>query len=482
VFFNQEESVNRVGILGIVVLTVMLSACGGNSVPNPPPVPPPPPLTTPPGTNVGSPVTQTISASGGTVTAGGVKLEVLPGTVTNANVTLQPITDTLNGAGQGIAISSDAAWSKYAKITFPIDANDDYPEGLGLAVQQSDGSWLSLNPVKVDTAAGTVTAGLPATLGSSSLRAQAGLQLTSVVKFKRFYLKPSSATVKVKGTKSFTAYAQVIQNEKKDPNCGAPDPNDPEDLAPLCAFRRVTREYPFTNDKDGFARSWSVNGAFGGNGTVGTISKSGSSGATYTAPDKKPSPDTVTVIFQSINTDSLDSVTLKASVKITDDVIQSYAGSVNFNGSNLGGVSYSGQGNLTWNLIEHLPNDLSKYEASGSVQATATYPDCTPATASVPVNGTMIVFDPVRGGPGDTFASKYWFSLVQGANVLATAQCGNPPTPTQVPVTFLAITTCTEVPTLPTAPKYTDIALLTGSGSWPCQFNTTTADWNFKAQ
>jgi hypothetical protein len=471
----------RIETLGIILLAVTLGACGENTVPTPPapPSPPPPPLTTPVGANVGTPVTQTIGASGGAVTAGGVKLEVLPGTVTNANVTLQPITDTLNSSGQGVGISSDVSWSKYAKVSFPIDANDDDPASLGLAVQQSDGSWLSLDPVKVDTAAGTVTAGLPASVGSPGLRAQAGLKLTSVVKFKRFYLKPTSATVKTKSTKSFTAYAQVLQREQKDPNCGA---TTPDDLAPLCAFRQVTREYPFTNDKDGFARSWSVNGAFGGNGTVGTIKPSGSSGATYTAPDKKPNPDTVTVIFQSINTDSLDSVTLKASLKITDDVIQSYAGSVNFNGSSVGGASYSGQGNLTWTLIEHLPNDLSKYEASGSVQATANYPECTPATASVPVTGTMIVYDPVRGGPTDPFASKYWWAFTQGANVLATAQCGNPPKPAQVPVTFVANSTCSEAPTLPDAPKYADIALLTGSGSWACQIYSTTADWNFKAQ
>ena len=471
----------NLGIPGIALLTVTLGACNGGTVPTAPPAPPtPPPLSTPVGTNVGSPVTQTVSATGGTITAGGIKLEVLPGTISAANVTLQPITDTLNGVGQGIAISSDVAWSKYAKITFPIDPSDDSPEGLGLAVQQADGSWRSLDPVKVDTAAGTVTAGLSAALGNPGLRAQAGLNLRSVVKFKRFYLKPSSATVKVKGAKSFTPYAQVIQNEQKDPNCGAPDPNDPEGLAPLCPLRQVTREYPFTNNKTGFLRVWVIVG--GGGGTLGTISPSGTAGATYTAPDKKPSPDTVTVRFGSLNTDTNDDVRIDAKVKITDDVIQTYTGSLNFNGSNVSNISYSGQGHLTWNLVEHIPGDLNKYEASGSVQATTNYPECTPATSSVPVNGTMIVFDPVRSGPGDTFASKYWFALTQGANVVVTVQCGNPPTPTQVAVIFTAFTACPEVPTLPDAPKYADIALLTSSGTWACQFNTTTADWNFKAQ
>jgi hypothetical protein len=469
--------------MGLPVLLV-LAACGGNPSPVTPPAPPAPPLVTPVGTPVGSPVTQTIGASGGTVTAGmtsggTVKLEVLAGTVSSANVTLQPVTDTLNGAGQGVAITSDVAWSKYARITFPIDASDESPEGLGIAVQQADGSWLSLDPVKVDVNAKTLTAGLPATFRTAGLRAQAGLQLTSVVKFKRFYLKPASATVKVKGTKAFVPYAQVIQNEKKDPNCGATDPAD--DLAPLCQSRQVTREYPFTNDKANFIRRWFVNGTLGGNGTVGTIATSGMTGATYTAPDKKPSPDTVTVRFQSYHTDTLDVVNLEAQVKIVDEVVQKYSGMLNFSGSNVGGVTWSGQGNLTWSLTEHLPGDLSKYAASGSVQVTTTYPDCSSASGSVPVQGMMIVSDPVRGGPTDTFASKYWFTLTVGAGVPANAQCGNPPKPRQVELFFNATTACPEVPTLPTAPKYTDIEVLNASGTWACQLQTTTANWDFKA-
>jgi hypothetical protein len=319
-------------------------------------------------------VTQTIGASGGTVTAGmtsggTVKLEVLAGTVSSANVTLQPVTDTLNGAGQGVAITSDVAWSKYARITFPVDASDESPEGLGIAVQQADGSWLSLDPVKVDVNAKTLTAGLPATFRTAGLRAQAGLQLTSVVKFKRFYLKPASATVKVKGTKAFVPYAQVIQNEKEGP-CGAPDPTD--DLAPICQFRQVTREYPFTNDKAGFTRLWFVNGVLGGNGTVGTISKNGAVGATYTAPANKPSPDTVTVTFQSINDDTLDNVAAKASVKIISDTIQQYQGTVDFQGVVFNGLTQSGRATLTWNRIDPQPFEGGNFQASGTVTVTVT--------------------------------------------------------------------------------------------------------------
>jgi hypothetical protein len=320
----------------IVLLGLLVSCWEDSSTPTLPTetLPQAEALVTAPGTAIGTPVTQTITATGGAVTAGGIKLEVLPGTVSGANLTLQPITDTLNGSGQGIAISSSEAWSKYVKISFPIAPSDESPEGLGIAVQQADGSWLSLEPVKVDKAAGTVTAGLPATLKSASLRAKAGLKLTSVVKFKRFYFKPSNATVKVKKTQVFTPYAQVVQNENKNPNCGASTSSD--DLAPICEFRQVTREYPFTNNKDGFIRLWAVNAEAPGNPTIGTISSNNPSGATYTAPDKKPDPDTVTVTFQTLESETGNDLTLSAKVKIK-------APSYRVTGSSSGGNTISGQ-------------------------------------------------------------------------------------------------------------------------------------------
>lgn len=330
----KQSTLRLVGWL----LVAVLASCGDdgkgstNPNPNPNPVTPPAPsLTTPVGTLVGSPVTQTIGASGGTVTSGSIKLEVLPGTVSGVNFTLQPITDTLNGSGQGIAISSDAAWSKYVKISFPIEPGDDSPEGLGLAVQQTDGSWLALEPVKVDIAAGTVTAGLSVTPESSSLRAQAGSRPRSVVKFKSFYLKPSSATVKVKKTQVFVPYAQVEKSEKVNPNCGKNI--DPDDLAPLCTTR-VTLEYAITNNEAGYTLWW-VNEASLGNSTIGKISPNNPSGATYTAPDKKPNPDTVKVIFQTSGPTYGDR-TLSAKVTIKNP-------SYRVSGSSSGGNVISGE-------------------------------------------------------------------------------------------------------------------------------------------
>ena len=245
----------------------------------------------------------------------------------------------------------------------------------------------------------------------------------------------------------------------------------------------MTREYPFTNDKDGFVRFWSVNGIRGGNATLGTISPSSGSGATYTAPDKKPSPDTVTVSFTSLNNDTLRVADPEASVKITDGFLSSYIGSVAFTSSSPIGnskVTYTGQVNLTWQFVGEAPNDYAGYVTSGSLEVTANYPNCTPVTASVPFGGNMTVYDPVRGGTGDLLATKYWFRLLMTEPIFATSQCGQPPKPTPIQVsTFAVTTTCSENPPLPDALKYTDLTTLTDSGSWTCNGDNYKVNWDF---
>ena len=477
----------RLITVSLIGALALLSACGGDKPPvNPPVTPPvtPPPntaLVTPVGANIGDPVTQTIGAAGGVVTLGKVTVSAPSGAFNGSSLRLQAISDTYNDTGQGIAISSDATWNKYLTVTFPIDPSDDSPESLGLAVQQSDGSWRSLEPVKVDVAAGTVSAGLPAVteVGTARLRAQGLLDLTRVIKFKQYYFKPPSATVKVGKTQTFVPYAQVLERPK---GCPKPQPVDPnEELAPLApaCWHGVTREYPFTNSKDDFARIWNVNGVLLGNSTVGTITRSSGSGATYTAPDKKPSPDTVTVSFQSINTDTLDSVSITppAKVKIIDDVPQTYTGPLEFSGSYSSGTTFSGKADLTWKLKGTSSKTLNIYEFTGSVQVTFNHYDCSPVSASVPAYGSMNVYQPGLSGELAPFSSSYYFYF-QTYDSVVNAQCGNPRKPTQLYIAILLSPFCVGAKS--DVSKYTDIAKLTDSGTWKCSSGEEhTANWDF---
>ena len=471
-------------VLLIGVLT-LLSACGGGETApiTPPPVTPPvtPPPVTPPlnpalvtpiGTNIGTPVTQTIGTAGGVVTLGKVTVSAPSGAFNGSSLNVQAITNTFNDTGQGIAISSDASWNKYLTVTFPIDPSDDSPQGLGLAVQQSDGSWRSLEPVKIDLKAGTVSAGLPPAteVSASRVRAQA-LDPTRVIKFERFYLKPESATVKVKGSQSFVPYAQVLERPK---GCTLPPVNPDDELIPLPpkCWVGVAREYPFTNSKDNFARSWSVNGVLNGNATLGTITPSSGSGATYTAPDKKPSPDSVTVSFQSIQIDTADSVNLKASVKIIDDVIQSYVGMLEFSGSTYDNkTEFSGKNEITWKLTGRYPG-VTQYEFYGWIQITNTAPQCSSVSGSVSAYGGMNVYD----------SGSYYFTFGTYPQSV-TAQCGNPRKAQTVNITTEKIEVQCGTVNLPGMPIYTDISVLSDSGLWKsCVGVPVTASWDFKAK
>ena len=486
----------RLITVSLIGALALLSACGGDKPPvNPPVTPPvtPPPntaLVTPIGANIGDPVTETIGAAGGVVTLGKVTVSAPSGAFNGSSLRLQAISDTFNNAGQGIAISSDVGWNKYLTVTLPIDPSEDSPESLSLAVQQSDGSWRSLEPVKVDLAAGTVSAGLPAVteVGTARVRVQDLLDLKRVIAFNKYYFKPPSATVKVGKTQTFVPYAQVLERPK---GCTRP-PRDPNDeltpLTPDCWFG-VTREYPFTNSKDDFARIWNVNGIYNGNSTVGTITRSSGSGATYTAPDKKPSPDIVTVSFQSLNTDTLDNVSIKppAKVKIIGDAIETYVGSFKFSQTDSNGTTASGEGVLTWKRSASYL-EVEEYRSSGTVEVTITYPGCLPLSETfTDSTGSMTVYNPVINGTNAPRASTYGFDIggfgTDSRDL--TFQCGNPPKPKSklyVFGLFMSENACSYLGTL-NAPKYTDISTLSYSGAWPCNYGINiTATWNFKAQ
>jgi hypothetical protein len=485
VFLNQEEDMNRVGIVGIVSLIVALAAC--NPTPNQDPGTPDPsegqpPLVTPVGTNVGNPVTQTIGATGGTVTAGGVTVSAPAGAFSSANLSVQPITGTLNGAGQGVAISSDAAWGKYLTVTFPIEATDENPDGLGLAIQQKDGSWLSLEPVKVDKVAGTVSAGLLAPTNGAGLRTQDVTILYRLEKYQRFFIKPSSARVRVKEKQLFTPWSQA--GTERCPYVPAKPGED--DLVPLgmSCLPVVNKEpVPFWNQKDGFTRQWLVNGIPNGDATVGTISVSttGKIGATYTAPANKPSPDKVTVTFESTNIKTgwnlrQGGFPPTAEVTILDN-IRTYTGTISVDGYDAAKNQFKANGNLTFKSDATGNSGLVTYKATGSLTVTDTYTNCLQFTTSLQVEGDLVLIDK----PGEK--PKFSLSVLPGESKVFVASCNQ--ASVEVPVLLVFTTNCDG--TLLTE-DLADFNHIKGSKTVECKdeagnvTSASTAEWDLTAQ
>lgn len=352
-------------------LTLALAAClgGGTNTnpppPLPPPEPPPPPITTDFGTPVGRPVEGTMDATGGSLTelTAAVTVRAIPGVFdSSATVSVQPITNPLpGGIGLGAAITSSQTLKKPLIVRFGYAADDGDPGGLGLALQSDDGSWISLYPVFVDTAKKTISAALPdsltATGASGRLKPTAGLNLRRVVKYLPFFMKPDRARVSVGKSLTFTPWARVKENVCLALRSIVRPSSDPseDELPSLPPCRKeVQREYPFTNTKAGFIRSWEVIGS--GNGTIQPLSPTG---ATYTAPGTKPNPNTVEVRFTSSFSDrNSPPVALTARITIVGD---KWSGTFR---NNSPGNIYEGQ--IEWKLEENAGNPFEqRFRPSG---------------------------------------------------------------------------------------------------------------------
>ena len=319
-------------LFSVSVLMTALVACLNTPPVVVPPVVDPPidetPIKSGFGTPVGNALTQTIVAAGGSFSEAttGVTVKAFAGTVdVSAQVKVQPITNTLpDGIGMGVEISSTQPLKKPLIVRFSYDASEPDPSALRLALQADDGAWWSLSPVRVDTVNKTVSAALPDSLPttaniSSRVRPQGTLTVKSVVKYLAFYMKPKSATVKVGQSVEFVPYARVLKKFVCTENPSPPpvNPNDDE-LVNLCPGP-VVKDYPFTNDKSGFARSWYVNAIEGGDSIVGTVKSKPVAGATYTAPAKVPNPNTVTVTFFSGDLNSVKSALASTTVTIVSE-------------------------------------------------------------------------------------------------------------------------------------------------------------------
>jgi hypothetical protein len=477
--------------VSLIALTLTaLAAC--NSDPNPPPNTDETPLVTAAPEPVGTPVTQVVTASGGTITSGGITVEVPPNNVSNATFTLQPLTDTLNGTGQAIGISSSQTWSQYIKVTLPINASDGTRRGAGVALQQPDGSWQSRMAVEVNDTAGTITAYIPPSAARPSVQTAgwtvgAGRLYFIMGQFDPVYFKPARATLKVGATQTFTPYAKVVDEVDEEPGCSANIA-----VRRLCFLKTVTRELPLLNNKPGFTRDWAVNDIKGGNATVGTIVASGSSGALYTAPANKPNPSTVTIIFNSIRSagDSAG-ISVEAPVTITDGVIQTYTGTISFSGTDnqiqgdgLGLYSWSASANITFSLFQGV---AGWYFSQGPIPVTITREKCAPVTTNVGINGNLYVYSTSFGViPDNSYVLRV--DSPNGGPVMM--NCQGWTQPRQVQVYFNGVDSKSTCPDdAPNWLPFTDIAALSGTVSKECPnsgniggSSKTTATWTLNGQ
>ncbi len=167
----EEDVMNRLThVVRSLVAAAALSSCGGSggggsrSTSTPPPPSGEVPVVTEAGTPTGPAVTQSIDAAGGTVTEPqtGAVVKAATGAFGAAtDVTVQPVSDTLPfGIGDGVAVTAAQPPATPLIVTLPYDPATPGPTGLGLAVQQADGSWQSLEPVRIDTTAHTIAAAL----------------------------------------------------------------------------------------------------------------------------------------------------------------------------------------------------------------------------------------------------------------------------------------------------------------------------------
>ncbi|MBX3625442.1 MAG: fibronectin type III domain-containing protein [Rhizobacter sp.] len=346
-------------------------------------------LITAPGTALGASTQATLGSAAASIASpdGRITLELPAGSVsTGTTVETQAVSNTApDGRGDALRVRLSAVPTQNATLRVRYDEADaPLADGLRIAVQRTDGSWLSLPLTQIDKTTRTLVAPLPiAMLAPSSAQAQAtrarphgpgdvSVEFT-VVRYLAFHLAPRQASVAVGGTLQFVPYARVRGYEVE---IGICEPINDEQRA--CIYQPVleTRQLPFLNTKPGYTRGWYVFLQQGGSATDGTIVPSGEVGATYTAPQEVPDPETVVVSFQSTHQRTGRTVVLASPVTITDD---RWVGTISAtDGPSIAGTTAINIAHITWRRDLTAGNATTQvYRAEGTVGVTVTDDDCT---------------------------------------------------------------------------------------------------------
>jgi hypothetical protein len=301
------------------------------------------------GATIGSAISTTITASGGTASLLGLGAKVIVpagAMTTGSKLIIQEISNVVNTKEKAMRITGD--WTK--NITVEYQAPDNEPDSYNVFVGFLNGVWGGPRNPKVSGKTLSVRLGPNSgpTIKNGKVSANKPYDLVFA---KVFTVKPDIATLDLGKSQQFTAYAKegfiprkgivvgkIYTDEAEwladlkentaaniriadDDNEPAgddddvvplkpiiPTPSKDDDDEPVVPLRYLAKAYPFANSKAGFKRTWTVTG-------VGAVSNSGK----YTAPKEETAKGkTAKITFTSINETTKAIVSSDAIVYIKD--------------------------------------------------------------------------------------------------------------------------------------------------------------------
>ncbi|MBC7744123.1 MAG: hypothetical protein H7096_03390 [Flavobacterium sp.] len=276
-----------------------------------------------------------IGKEGGSFTSSDGKLRLLipPGAISKKiTFSIQPTTNLApNGNGKSYLIEpSGVNFPQPLQLIFYYTKDElqgNSASLLGIAMQDEGGQWLSVNKMKADTTAKTLTAGIR--------------HFSSYINYLKAKIDPSSARVKING--SLRLKITFVSSQSVS--------GDNDELSPLGT--------EIVNSP-----VWNVNGIRGGNSTVGSVSASQDYSAIYKAPAQIPAqnPVAVSVDFQgsstNINERLFNNLKLVSNISIYGDAYEVKMLCILSGGSPLawGGVrTYRDEGSFLVSLENNRP-------------------------------------------------------------------------------------------------------------------------------
>ena len=337
-----------------------------------------------------------VGPAGGRVASsdGAVQLVVPPGALdAAATVTVERTSNPLpTGLGDGLRIRLPQPPAQPLALVLGYDASmDAQADGLGVALQRGDGSWLSLPVTAIDKAARTLTvsiapgfarstaAGGPTERAVTRAATPSGEVEFHVLRYLNLYLSPREADVQPGGSRVLVPYAHTE---------GLPCHADPE-VPCLADMVSETREIPFDNTKAGYTRRWYVFAEEGGTPALGTVTPRSGAGATYRAPATAPDPNPVTVSFVSRHDRSGRTVTLSSRLRVVEPVWTMIVGGVLDGAADIG-FTFSAE--AVW---VREAGDAAVYRANGTQTVNVVNLVCTasPSPATVPLPPGALTID-----------------------------------------------------------------------------------------